>query len=379
YGSVPLSDFSLLKEDDIAPFFFDWIQHSTLDEYWEQWSLESRYAAMNVPAVHIGGWYDVFRDGTIANFNGLRREASRPAVREGQKLIIGPWYHTPWASDMGTVDFGSQAGWIVDEVQVDWFDHFLKGKPTRVTSEPAVRAFVMGERAWRDFEAWPPPDVEFVHYYLHSDGHANSLNGNGTLTSQRPRSEPPDEYAFDPHFAVPSMGGHSCCLPDIAPMGPVDQRPVERFNSVLVYSTEPLREELLVAGPVRLTLFASSSAPDTDFVGKLVDVHPDGLAINLTEGILRCSYREGLTRRVPLVPFRVYKLAFDLGHTCNLFLPGHRVRLEVTSSHFPHWDRNFNSGNIPMTEGFESSEVAIQAVYHETNSPSYLRLPVQSG
>lgn len=375
YGEVPLSEFSLLKREEIAPYFFDWIEHAHYDGYWRQWSIEERYERIAVPALHIAGWYDIFRDGTIRNFRGLRQRAGTVKAQRAQKLLIGPWFHRPSMHSMEGLDF-EEARNVLDDAQLRWFDQLLKGEHSAVVQEPPVRAFVMGENSWRDFDDWPPTNIEMVDFFLHSEGRANSLNGNGVLSREGPGDEPPDTFTYDPRFPIPSLGGHSCCVPGIAPMGAEDQSRVEILNGVLVYSSEPLPRGLLVAGLVEVEVWVASSATDTDFTAKLVNVFPDGTAINLTEGIRRASSREGLERPVPLRPHEPTRLVIDLGNTCNQFGVGHCIRLEISSSNFPHWERHSNSDGVQARLGFGDFTVATQTVLHDGNRPSRLRLPV---
>lgn len=374
--SMPLSSFEPLSREDIAPFYFDWLEHPDYDDYWRRWSIDERYDRVATPALHVAGWYDIFRDGNIKNFQGLREQAETNEARQGQKLIIGPWYHAPWAETVGQIDFGADARNFIDDVQLRWFDYWLKSDPNGLLDEPPVSAFIMGDNRWETFSDWPPPGVEYQTIYLHSHGRANSLNGDGTLSCDKPADEPYDIYTYDPQTPVPSLGGHSCCNFTVSPMGPQDQRAVENMNSVLVYTSDLIDQELLVAGPVSVDLWFSTSVVDTDFTAKLVDVFPDKRAINLTEGIVRTRYRDSLESPSLIQPHQVYGITIELGNTCNLFKQGHRIRLEVSSSNFPHWDRNSNSGNLISRDTFADFVVATQVVFHDANRPSCLRLPV---
>jgi len=375
YSSLPLREYPPLASSALAPYFFDWLAHPSYDDYWRRWSIDEDYARINVPALHIGGWYDIFIGGTVKNFAGIRREAREEAVRDGQKLVVGPWYHIPWGQVTGCVDFGPGARNIVDLWQVRWLKQFLMDEATGVLDAP-VTVFVMGINEWRDFDGWPPSGVTERQIYLHSAGAANSVNGNGRLSLEPPGTEPPDVYTYDPLFPTPSAGGRSCCFPTIAPMGPADQTAVELSNSVLVYTSAPLERDLMVVGPLQATLYAVSSAPDTDFTVKLCDVSPTGQSINIAQGIVRARYRESLSHPRLIVPGEVYEYRIDLGPTAHVFRRGHQVRVQVSSSDFPHWDRNLNTGGELGMEGAAAARVATQLILHQSEFASRVTLPV---
>lgn len=378
YWLLPLRAFPALREAEIAPYFFDWLAHPTRDQYWEQWSVAARHEAISVPALHIGGWYDVFLEGTLRNYMALRERAGSEEARRGQRLVIGPWWHMPWAQQVGAVDFGPEARHAIDDVQVRWYDQMLKGEHSGILDEPPVRIFVMGENRWRDEWEWPLARAVSTTLHLRGEGRANSLNGDGRLDREAPREEYPDVYVYDPGAPVLSIGGHSCCFPQIAPMGPADQRPAEMRNDVLVYSGEVLQADIEVTGPVYVVLWAASTAVDTDFTAKLVDVHPDGMAINLCDGIIRARFRDSSTDPSPIEPDRPYEYRIAVGSTSNLFRAGHRIRLEVSSSNFPQFDRNMNTGNDVGVDGIGARIVATQTVFHDAARPSRLILPVVS-
>jgi uncharacterized protein len=275
------------------------------------------------------------------------------------------------------VDFGPEARNAVDAWQLRWFDQFLRDEDSGVLDSP-VTIFLMGENRWIEENSWPPQGTEFTDYYLHGGGSANSINGDGTLSLEAPGSEPPDIYTYDPMFPVPSAGGHSCCFPIIAPMGPSDQASVEMLNAVLVYTSPPLEQDLTVIGPVSATLYAASSAPDTDFTAKLCDVSAEGNSTNILEGIIRARYHKSLSTPTPITPNEVYEYRIDLGPTAYVFKAGHRIRVQVSSSDFPQWDRNLNTGGEPGTEGAAHVRVATQVVLHEGNHASHITLPVVS-
>jgi len=376
YEHLPLDTYPWLFPDrpEVAGYFFDWIEHDTWDAYWRQWSIRTRWNEVEVPALNFSGWYDVFMNGAIENFVGMRENGATEAAREGQKLVIGPWIHLPWVREVGEVDFGPEADNPVDELQLRWFDHWLKGEDNGVAEEAPVRVFVMGANTWREAEDWPIPGTRFTKYYLHSLGAANTRYGNGMLSTEPPGDLPPDRYVYDPANPVPSAGGHSCCTADTAPLGPYDQAAIEERADVLVYSTPPLEEPVEVTGPITVTLYAASSAPDTDFTAKLVDVHPDGTATNLNNAIIRARYRNSLETTELIEPGRVYAYTIEVWPTSNLFKAGHRIRLEISSSNFPHYDRNPNTGH-PFGED-AAMRPANQTIYHDAGRPSRVVLPI---
>ena len=376
FRHLPLKDFPFFQ--DAAPYFYDWLAHPDDDDYWAQWNIEKHYNKIRIPACNLGGWYDIFLGGTIRNYSGMREHGATPEARQGQRLIIGPWQHAwPPNNVVGEVNYGLSSTALavdIDGLQLKWFDYWLKGKQNGVLEEPPVRLFVMGENRWRSENEWPLARTQYTKYYLHSDGKANSLHGDGSLSPQPPRSEPADVYVSDPRNPVPTKGGGLCCWPAELPGGAHDQRAIEARPDVLVYTTAVLEREVEVTGPVTLTLFAATSAVDTDFTGKLVDVHPDGFARNLTDGILRARYRESRTQGTLLKPGEVYAYTIDLWATSNVFKAGHRIRLEIASSNFPRFDRNPQTGE----QSREATRVdpALQQVFHDDRRPSHVVLPI---
>jgi hypothetical protein len=379
YEYLPLKDYPWLSPGlpAVAGYFYDWLAHDTWDDYWRQWSIRKDYGRVQVPALNFDGWYDVFLNGAVENYIGMRKEGGSDTARSGGRLVIGPYLHLPWTRKSADVDFGSEADNPIEDLQVAWFDHWLKGKDNGADKAPPVRVFVMGADRWRDATDWPIPGTQFTSYYLHSLGEANSSGGNGRISIDKPAAdEPPDHYVYDPANPVPSRGGHSCCTPDVAPVGPANQADVEGRADVLNYSTPPLDHAVEVTGPVSLTLYASSSAVDTDWTAKLVDVFPDGRAINLNNGIIRARYRDSLERTSPITPGQIYKYVINVWPTGNVFLPGHQIRLEVSSSNFPHYDRNPNTGH-PF--GVDAAMwAASQTIYHDAEHASVLTLPIMA-
>jgi putative CocE/NonD family hydrolase len=377
YNHLPLRDYPWLSPGvpAVAGYFYDWLAHDTWDEYWQQWSIRTRYGRVRVPALNVAGWYDVFLNGSIENFVGMRKGGGSEVARAAQRLVIGPYIHFPWTPKVGDVDFGSEAANPIDALQLAWFDHWLKDKDNGADRQAAVRVFVMGANRWREAVDWPIPGTRFTKYYLRSLGEANTRFGNGRLDTDAPEAdEPADRYRYDPANPVPSRGGHSCCTPDVAPVGPYDQAEIEERADVLVYSTPALEQPVEVTGPISLTLFATSSAVDTDWTAKLVDVYPDGRAINLNNGIIRARYRESLEHTSPIAAGRTYKYVFNIWPTSNVFLAGHKVRLEISSSNFPHYDRNPNTGH-PF--GVDAVVLpADQTVHHDAQRASFVMLPI---
>ncbi len=372
---LPLKEFPMFRAG--APYFFDWLDHPYYDDYWRALSIEERHAEIDVPTLNIGGWYDIFQGGTIRNYNGMRAQAPGAAGRSAA-LMMGPWHHTlPLSSLVGAVDMGFRSSPIsidLDGVQLDWFDHWLKGKANDAAGAPPVRIYVMGRNEWRDEKEWPLPGTEWRRYYLHSRGRANSAYGDGALATDAPGSEPPDSFLYNPLNPVPTNGGGLCCYPNSVPGGAFDQSMVEHRSDVLVYSTEALAEDVEVTGPIKLTLYASSSAPDTDFTAKLVDAGPCGFARNLTDGIIRARVRESQSSPRLMEPGKVYEFTIDMWSTSNLFKAGHRIRLEVSSSNFPRFDRNPNTGHDLFADA--ETQPALQTIRHDRNYASHLTLPV---
>jgi uncharacterized protein len=360
--------------DRLAPYFLDWLTHQTYDSYWKQWSIEENYANIQVPALTIAAWYDIFQGGSIRNYLGLKAHAGNEAARNGQRLFITIGGHAGNGQKIGAVDFGPAAAEFDENtIAIQWYDYLFLGKQNAFSGKP-VRIFVMGENKWRNEDAWPPPNARQTSYFLHSSGKANTSIGDGALSTTNAHKEEADNFTYDPGNPVPTVGGPLCCDARHLPPGPRDQKEVESRPDVLVYSTPPLDADVEVTGPVTLDLFAKTSAEDTDFTAKLVDVWPNGFAQNLTEGILRARYRESTTAASPIEPGKVYEYKIDLWSTSNVFLKGHRIRLEVSSSNFPRFDRNLNTGKSAADDA--TSVKANNTVLHDSDHPSALILPI---
>jgi uncharacterized protein len=378
---LPLARYPLLNLGgrstlaELAPYFLDWLSHPDFDGTWKQWSIEDHFAAIKVPVYNVGAWYDIFLGGTLRNFLGIKAHGGSEAARNGQRLLVIIGGHAGGGRKIGEVDFGPAAEKLdTDEITLSWYDHLLKGAPNGVEKEKPVKIFVMGENVWREEDGWPLARAVSTRYYLSSDGNANSLRGGGTLAATAPSDEKPDRYIYDPGDPAPTIGGPLCCDAQHLAPGPRDQRPVEARDDVLVYTTPAFKEDFEVTGPVSLELYVSSSAVDTDFTGKLVDVAPDGFAQNLTEGILRARFRNSQEKPEFMNPGEIYKLTLDLWATSNVFSAGHRLRLEVSSSNFPRFDRNLNTGE-DAARGSHFVK-ATNTIYHDRQHASALVLPV---
>ena len=380
-SSVPLKEFAGFRRDgNLAPYFDEWVARPSYDDYWATLDLETKYPRIQVPALVTGGWYDIFQEGTIRNFLGTRSMGGSEAARNDTKLVIRALCHAcPADTTAGEIDFGPDNTLDLNATWARWFDFWLKGIDNGIQNEPPVRLFVMvppdegtvGSGFWITADQFPLRDSVETRFYLRSEGNANSAAGGGVLAAGGPGG-PPDEYVYDPHDPVRTVGGNMCCTNDLLASGAFDQRDVERRDDVLVYTTPPLEEDLVVIGPVRVDLWATSSAPDTDFTAKLVDVHLDGYAQNVSEGIIRARYRNSNEELSWITPGAAHDYTIDLGYTATVFRTGHRIRLEVSSSNFPHFDRNPNTAQVVGGSG--ELQKATQQVLHDLAHPSQLVL-----
>lgn len=376
---LPLASFPVqmpAPQQDLAPYFFDWLAHPTDDAFWRALSIEGHHDRIDVPAFHYGAWYDLFLRGTLRNYTGLGAHAGSDAARRGQRLLVGIGGHAGGGRRVGELDFGPEATWSEDDLLFRWYDSVLLGRQNGLTAEKPVRLFVLGRNAWRDEDAWPLARAKTTRYYLDSRGRANSASGDGMLTPEPPEAATGrDVFLYDPAHPVPTHGGPLCCdRGRFLPAGPADQRAIEARDDVLVFSTPPLAADLEVTGPVTLDLFVSSSAVDTDVTARLVDVWPSGYAQNLTEGIRRMRYRRTQEQAELMTPGTIYPVSVDLIATSAVFLPGHRLRLEIASSNFPRFDRNLNTGeDAAHATRFVT---ATNTVWHDRTHPSALVLPI---
>ena len=365
-GSDP-SNFPVLRVPEgskLAPYYFDWVNNWSDDEYWKPWKISDHYPELEVKALHAGGWYDIFLKGTLKNYIGLRQSAKTEEARQGQRLLIGPWAHTSTSPEgrIGGFVFGKQAVLDMNAAILEWYDWVFKGKKNDYAKKPPVKIFVMGDNVWRYENEFPLERQRLTRYYLHSSGRARTVSGDGALSLEKPGEEPPDRFRYDPDDPVGTIGGRLCCANNFLQPGPFDQSPNEFRRDVLVYSTPPLSQDIEVTGFIKVELYAATTARDPHFTAMLVDVSPEGYARLITDGIIRAALRNGFTRAEEVEPGRIYRYEIDLWATSNVFKKGHRIRLYVSSSNFPRFAR--------------APETATQTIYHDAEHPSALLLPV---
>jgi uncharacterized protein len=377
----------------IAGFFYDWLRHRTDSDYWQQWSPKKYYPKINIPVLDFDGWYDGFLAGGINNFTGMVASGATPFTRANQRLVLGPWDHIGWGRPGSTAApllkaIGPIGNSPINDLMLAWWDHYLKGVDNGIGGGPRVDYFRMGSNTWHHSPTWPPPGSQNTPLYLHSGGGANTAGGDGNLSATPPTgAETADHYRYDPTNPAPTVGGHSCCSSaGNTSQGPYEQRQVEQRPDVLVYTTAPLTQDTDVTGPLSVTLYASSTAPDTDWTAKLDVVHPDGQSVNLTNGIQRASYRDSSAHPSPITPGQVYRYTVNVWPTSNLFHAGDRIRLAISSSDFPQFDPNPNTGD--WLGDSTATQPAEQTILHDPAHPSVLTLstipdaarpPVQPG
>lgn len=373
---LPISDHPLLERCGEVQYR-EWLEHPDYDGYWRAVDVLARAERLRAPLLSLVGWHDNFLKSHFDLYRALAPHAPH-------RLVCGPWEHTNYVSPFstsrtGAVEFGPDAACGVSvsaPLVLDWFDRWLKGDERG--SAGGVRYWQLGENEWREADRWPPAHVE-QRRHLGSGGRAGTLHGDGVLALAEPGDEAPDSFVYDPLDPVPTVGGKTL-MPTITGAGIEDQTAVELREDVLCYTSPVLREPVAVHGPVRVELWAASSATDTDFTAKLVDVAPDGFAANLADGIVRARYRESPRRRSePLRPGEPTRFSIDLWDLAHTFLPGHRIRLEISSSNFPRFDRNTNTGNEVGADGAADVRAAVQEVFHDSARPSALVLPVATG
>jgi putative CocE/NonD family hydrolase len=353
-------------------YYRDYVRHNHYDEYWRALSIRERHHLFGMPVFLTGGWYDNYAAEAVTTFLGLRDHAPTAALRASHRLLIGPWTHGINPSTvLGEIDYGPQA-LAENDATFRWLDCILHDRDATSFQPSPIRLFVLGANVWRDENEWPLARTRWTRYYL---------QGGGGLSLEVPGDETPDRYVYDPADPAPTVGGNHSIGPynpglyEWVKPGPYDQRAVEARQDVLVYTSDVLARDTEVTGPVTVALYAATSAPDTDFVARLTDVYPDGRSINITEGVIRARYREDVWGQPRLLePHRVYEYTIDLQVTSALFLAGHRIRVDITSSSFPLWDRNLNTGNDPATD--TTMAVAEQAIHHSAAYPSHIVLPL---
>jgi putative CocE/NonD family hydrolase len=371
------------------PGFRELLKHPRAnDPFWQGVSFENEVAKISVPFLVVDGWYDIFLRGALQDDITIRKDSKSELAHKNKRLMIGPWSHNtgvrnnnpelPTTGLDRSIDFGPDAEVNLRKIYLRWHDYWLKGIDNGVDKELPVKIFVMGENYWRYENEWPLKRTQYTKYYIGSAGKANIASGGGTLSAKPPSGgAKTDSFTYDPAAPVPTLGGNllDCLGCNSASSGPLNQIKAEMRADVLVYTTPVLTEVLEVTGPIKMKLFAATSAQDTDWTAKLVDVHPDGYAQNIQDGIIRARYRRGKEAPASLLePGTVYEYEIDLWATSNTFLAGHRIRLEISSSNFPRFDRNLNTGEDPMT-GIRM-EVARQTIYHSKKYPSHIVLPI---
>jgi putative CocE/NonD family hydrolase len=321
-----------------------------------------------VPNLDIIGWFD-HCNGSIDLHQAMKKHGKTKIARENQHLIIGPWSHSGrGARKAGDIDFGPSAVFNIAQAEIRWFDYWLKGKTNGVDDDAPVKIFIMGLNQWRDEMEWPPKGTKNMEFFLNSGGNANTPAGDGKLSVKPSRESTPDHYTYDPNDPVPTLWTKALFTV------PADQKPLASRHDILVYQTEPLQETLEVIGYPEVTIYAASSAPDTDFFARLIDVAPDGTARDLASGMVRASFRDSLEKPKFLKPGKVTQFNFKLRPTANAFQPGHRIRLDITSSDFPNYERNHNTAADQNAD--EKLDIARQTIFHDAKYKSKLVLPV---
>lgn len=371
YRTLPLRD--ALNGMVPSEGYREILEHPTFDDFWRAYSLKGRYPAVKAPALFITGWYDNLLAEQLKCLAGWRSSAGSPIARQASRIVIGPWSHFGLGERRcADIDFGARAERDLPALHVDFYDRFLRAEPDPGPYGAPIEIFVMNENLWRGVEEWPPTDTDTMWFYLHSAGQADGDSGDGRLTLEPPAREPVDVFRYDPGDPVPTTGGQ-CMLE--ANTGPRDRRQLAERPDVLCYDSEPLMTPLEVTGPVHALLYAETSAVDTDFTATLVDVDEHGVARMVCEGIVRARYRRSVEAPQPVRPGEVHRYSVSLWSTSCLFVAGHRIRMEVSSSNFPRFDRNLNTGE-PIA-GATRMEVARQTLYHDAEHPSCLVLPVR--
>ena len=379
--SLPLQSLDERAGVGVIPAYRNYAAHHARDAFWQGMPVREHMDRYNVPALLTAGWFDYYPNETFRNYEALMRGAATPELARSHRVIVGPWTHgINAATRLGQLDFGAEA-LRENDSSTRWLTCMLEGRPAEEFQRAPIRLFIMGANRWRDEQEWPLARTVFTDYYLDSDGVANTLYGDGRLSTQPAARECADRYTYDPANPVRTLGGNHSVGPynpglyDMCLPGPYDQRSNERRDDVLVYTGDVLDQDLEVTGPVVVRLLASTSAPDTDFVARLCDVYPDGRSMNVTEGVLRGRFRRRVwDRPEPLTPGTALEWEIHLQPTAQVFLAGHRIRLQITSSNFPLWDRNLNTGGDPATETRLAR--AEQTVHHGPAFRSRLILPV---
>ena len=373
FGLQPLPS-QAITTTTFAPYFLDWLEHPSYDDYWKAVSIEDHFSSITVPALHVAAWYDIFLGGSLRNYLGIKSHGGSAEARSGQRLLVIVGGHAGDGPKIGALDFGKDSIFDEDETTIQWYDYLFKGARNEFSSGKPVSIFVLGANKLRQEDEWPLARAKNTRYFLRSTGAANGRTSSGSLSVSAPSAEKPDQFIYDPSDPVQTIGGPLCCGALRTGIGPQDQRPAEARSDVLIYTTPAFSKETEITGPISLDLYVSSSAIDTDFTGMLVDVWPNGFAQNLTSGILRLRYRKSQESPKLAIPGEIYHITLDLLATSNVFLAGHKLRLEVSSSNFPRFDRNMNTGE----EQARATRMvkATNVVYHDKARPSALIVPV---
>jgi len=368
--SVPLVDIPARCGLDV-PAFHLWLEHNTDSAFWHHLGHPDAIASIAVPALLTGGWYDIYSSAVLEAFTWLR---SQPGMRDRIKVVIGPWPHGMGGRETGELDFGPNAELQVVDLGRQWLERCVRGND--FTDWPPVRLFVTGVNRWLETDDWPPLPQSHSSLLLAADAPANTRHGGGRLAAT-PGALTEDHFDSDPARPVPNRGGNILSLNEQFSAGPFDQQKIEQRPDLLIYTGPELTAPQAVIGTPRAELWVSSSAPDSDWIVRLCDVYPDGRSFNLSTGILRARYREGLDREVLMQPGSVYRLTVELDSLAHVFLPGHRLRLEIAGSSFPQFARNHQTGGDNYSE--TEFRIAHQTVFHSDSCPSRLELPVYEG
>ncbi len=371
----------LSEVDDQIGWSIPWLEgmltHPQHDGYWNRVELTDKIVDLKLPMQHIVGYYDFFSRESVGNFMRMQQQARDPEIRQRQQLILGPWDHgSIGRAKVGEVDFGEHAVIDKDGENLKWFERYLKADAANSPEVIVpVKYFSMGDNVWHEATTWPPHGFTATSFYLHSQGHANTGAGDGSLDlCPATTNETPDSFKADPDNPAPACPVTAGRPLKAATWAPVDQRPIETRDDVLVYTSEPYTEPLTFAGNAHAKLFVSADTPDADWVVKLIDVHPDGFSQNLSVGILRGSFRNSERKHTPLTPGEVYEITVDLGPIAAQIGKGHRLRVDICGAYFPLFDRNPNTGEGPFGKG---TKVATEKVYHDAVRPSRIILPCQ--
>jgi len=377
YWHLPLT--SMADEANLSSSLFkEFFNHPTNDSYWQQFSLNQYYKNINIPGLHIGGWYDPFLDGVLDSWAGIKEHAQTSFARDNQWLLIAPIDHEHTQTKSGRIGKLSIAGenwdaaWLFDRHQ-QFYDYWLKGIENGWKERPKVEFFVIGDNEWRFEEDWPLERATISKYYLHSQGRANTKNGDGLLDRLLPGDEPADTFEYDPNNPVAIA-----LETDYWALGQYlkDRQGVESRQDILVYTSPSFGEEIEITGSIEVTLFAASSVKDTDFTATLVDVFPDGYCHMIQEGIIRARYRDPSAQPTLIEPEKIYEYSIGLWATSFVIKSGHKLRVEISSSNFNRFDRNLNTGDAPGSS--DEVQIASQTIYHDQQHPSHIKLPIVS-